>query len=88
LLHKAQKIENEIPVSKRKDISEILFLINFKLDSIYYQNLDEARMFASLETANGDNQATERYKIALQAKEDTAARNELNIILSRKGIYE
>ncbi|MCL2291362.1 MAG: toll/interleukin-1 receptor domain-containing protein [Bacteroidetes bacterium] len=88
LLLKAQEIENEIPVSQRKDISGILFQIDFKLDSIHYKNLEDARWFAIPETKHGDKQAIERYKLALQAKEDSVARNELNIILSRKGNYE
>jgi cytochrome b subunit of formate dehydrogenase len=88
LLLKAQEIENEIPVSQRKDISGTLFQIDFKLDSIHYKNLEDARWFAMPETKHGDKQAIERYKLALQAKEDSVARNELNIILSRKGNYE
>jgi len=88
LLQQAREIENEISVTKRKNITEALFQFNFKLDSIYYQNIDLARMFANLETANGDHQAIEHYKLALQAKEDTTASSELSKILSRKGIYE
>ena len=88
LLHKAQEFENEIPVSQRKDISGVLFQLKVKLDSIYYQNLDDARMYADLETASGDSQAIERYKIALQAKEDSIARSELNQIFSRQSNYE
>jgi len=88
MLQKAQEIENEIPVSQRKDIPNLLFQINFKLDSIYCINLDLARMYANLETASGDKQAMECYKLALEAKEDSEVRNELNKILSRKGIYE
>jgi len=88
LLQQAQEVENEVPLSQRKNISDAWFQVNFKLDSIHFQNLDLARTFAGLETANGDHQAIEHYKLALQAKEDPVANNELNKILSRKGIYE
>jgi len=88
LLHFAKEVENEIPVSQRKDISETLFLITFKLDSIYLHNLDLARMFSGLETASGDKQAIECYRLALQTKEDSIARKELTVVLSRQSTYE
>jgi len=88
LLLKAQEVENEIPVSQRKDISGTLFQLNFKLDSIYVKNLEDARWFAKVETKHGLNQAMECYKLALQVKEDSVVRSELNTILSKKGIYD
>jgi len=88
LLLKAQEMENEIPVSQRKDISGALFQLSFKLDSTYVKNLEDARWFAKVETKHGINQAIECYKLALQAKEDAVVRSELNTILSKKSIYE
>jgi hypothetical protein len=88
LLHKIQEIENEIPVFERKDISQILFQVDFKLDSIYIENLTSARAFAKVETKHGLNQALEFYKIVLQIKEDDEVRSELNTIIAKKGIYE
>jgi hypothetical protein len=88
LMEQAQKIENDISISYRKNISTALYIVNYKLDSIYLDNLETARTFAIMETANGDNQALECYKLALQIKEDPAVRDERDKILSRKGMYE
>ena len=88
LLLKAEEMENEIPVSQRKNISGTLKQLQFKIDSIYYKNLEDARWFAKVETKHGVNQAIECYKLALQVKEDPVVRSELNTILSKKSIYE
>jgi hypothetical protein len=88
LMVEVQKLENEIPLSQRKNVSRELYLLNFKLDSIYYSNIEVARMFAKTETANGYNQALQRYNLALQIKADSAVQNERNQILSRKDMYE
>lgn len=88
LLLTAQKIENEVPVSQRQDLSSILVQLNFKLDSIYVINIKNARIYAQPETQRGDNKAIECYKLALQVKEDTAISNELKMILARKDNYE
>jgi len=88
LLCKAQEMENDIPVSQRKIISGTLFQLDFKLDSIYNINLEDARWFAKVETKHGVNLAMECYKLALQVKEDSIVRRELNTILSKKSIYE
>jgi len=87
-LEEAQKLEKNVPVSNRKDFLKILNELQFKLDSIYVTNLENARWFSNTETKHGYNQAIECYKIALQIKEDSLARNELKIILARKDNYE
>jgi len=88
LLNKAQEFEKKIPISQRKNTLETLFQVQLKLDSIFYQNLDAARIFASIETVNGDNQAIERYIVALKIKEDTVVRSEYDKVLLRKRTYE
>ena len=88
LLEQAQTIENDIPASRQRDLTGILSAIKHKLDSIHYMNLDAARLFVPQETKNGDKQAIMFFKIALEAKEDTAVRNEYYRILSRQGNYE
>ena len=87
-LEQARALENEIPASKQKNFSEILSGIKIKLDSIYSRNLDDARIFAETETKNGDRQAIDRFKIALDIKDDPTVRDELNNILSRQWMYE
>ena len=87
-LIEAQNIEKEVPISQRKAISGTLLQLNLQLDSIYFKALDDAHFFAELETKNGDIQALEFYKKALQIKEDAAVRSEYIKISSRKGDYD
>jgi len=87
-LEQARDLENDIPAMRQKDFSTILSVTKTKLDSIYLRNLDDARMFAEMETENGDRQAIDRFKITLEIKDDSAVRDELNIILSRQWMYE
>ena len=87
-LEQARTLEKDIPASRQRDLTRILSEIKHKLDSIHYVSLDAAREFAIIETKVNDNQAIYFYKIALEAKENTAVRNEYNRILSRQGNYE